>query len=370
MRLGEGASTRNGGITSGNLRPSLAEMEKSFGSQRAHAIIAEAKEAREDLYRFIAEEKLQCDFSLSGRFAGAAAPADYDGLAREADLLRTKFGIEAHAVPRSEQRAFIGTDFYFGGNMRMDIGGLHPAKFWSELLRLARTAGASMHASTRVQAVRRTGQRRFEVTTDRGKVICGDVLIATNGYADDSDPWLRRRIVPIRSRIIATQPLSSNLMKMLMPRAAMYTDTRALSYYYRPSPDGTRILFGGRDGTISGQPVWPTDHLKKILVKLFPELAESEVTHSWHGNVAMHRDMVPRVFKRDDVHYATGYCGSGVVWARWLGRKAALQMLGEQSGSTAFDFRPPKPVPLFNGKPWFMPAVFAWLGFKDRMKTR
>jgi glycine/D-amino acid oxidase-like deaminating enzyme len=369
MKLGEGASTRNGGITSGNLRPSLAELEKSFGDARAHAIIAEAKEAREDLYRFIADEKLQCDFSPSGRFTGAAEPGDYDSLAREADVLKTKFGIDAYAVSRSEQREFIGTDYYFGGNVRMDIGGLHPAKFWSELLRLARDAGAVIHASTRVEGVQRSGAR-MEVTTDRGKVTCGNVLMATNGYADGADPWLRRRIVPVRSRIIATEPLSSNLMKALMPRATMYSDTRALSYYYRPSPDGTRILFGGRDGTISGQPTWPTDHLKDVLAGLFPELGGVRLTHSWHGNVAMHRDMVPRVFKRDGVHYATGYCGSGVVWARWLGRKAALQMLGEPAGSTAFDFRPPRAVPLFSGKPWFMPAVFAWLGMKDRIKAR
>jgi glycine/D-amino acid oxidase-like deaminating enzyme len=51
QRPGEGASSRNGGITSGNLRPSLAEMTKSFGEARAKAILAESKAAREDLYR-------------------------------------------------------------------------------------------------------------------------------------------------------------------------------------------------------------------------------------------------------------------------------------------------------------------------------
>ena len=44
--------------------------------------------------------------------------------------------------------------------------------------------------------------------------------------------------------------LGGNLMGVLMPRRMMCSDTRKLSYYYRPSPDGTRILFGGRDGTI------------------------------------------------------------------------------------------------------------------------
>src|SRR5687767_5917777 len=125
---GEGASTRNGGIASGNLRPGHAELARRFGEQRAFAILAEAKEAREDLARFIADEKIDCDFALTGRFSGAAAPADYDGLAREADMLHKKLGIEAYALPRAEQRSVLGTDFYFGGAVRMDTGGPHPAK--------------------------------------------------------------------------------------------------------------------------------------------------------------------------------------------------------------------------------------------------
>src|SRR5689334_13164830 len=60
MRPGEGASTRNGGITSGSIRPSLAEMTRRFGQERADAILAESKAGREDLYRFIAEEKIDC----------------------------------------------------------------------------------------------------------------------------------------------------------------------------------------------------------------------------------------------------------------------------------------------------------------------
>ena len=72
QRPGEGASSRNGGITSGNLRPSLAALTKRFGAERAAALVAESKAAREDLYRFIAEEGIDCDFKLVGRFAGAS----------------------------------------------------------------------------------------------------------------------------------------------------------------------------------------------------------------------------------------------------------------------------------------------------------
>jgi glycine/D-amino acid oxidase-like deaminating enzyme len=366
---GEGASTRNGGITSGNLRPSHAELVRRFGEARATAILAEAKAAREDLYRFIAEEKIDCDFALTGRFSGASAARDYERLARDAEMLNRTLGIDAYAVPRSEQRSVLGTDFYHGGAVRMDVGGLHPAKFHAGLLRLALTAGATVHAETAVQGIRSEGGA-YEVATERGVVRARDVIVAVNGYADASDRWLRRRLVPVRSRIIATAPLSANLMGELMPRRTMCSETRKLHYYYRPSPDGQRILFGGRDGTIAGDPDWPTESLRRALVDIFPVLEGTEVTHSWFGHVAMNRDMVPRIFSRHGIRYAAGYCGSGVVWARWAGEKAAKQILGDPSGMSALDFRPPPAVPLFAGKAWFMPAVFGWLMLQDKLALR
>jgi glycine/D-amino acid oxidase-like deaminating enzyme len=365
MRPGEGASTRNGGIASGSLRHSFAEHVRRFGRDRAERIDREAKEAREDLARFIAEEKIDCDFKLTGRFTGASQQSDYESLAREGERLVKSLGIEAYAVPRSEQRGAIGTDFYHGGLVRKDIGGLHPAKLHAGLLRLALEAGAKVHGQTRVLGVRSDGTG-YEVETARGRVRAGHVIVGTNGYTDRVDPWLRRRMVPVRSRIIATAPISDNLMAELCPKGYMLSETRALHYYYRPSPDGTRILFGGRDGTIEGDPAWPTESLRNALLDIFPVLEDVPITHSWFGNVAMNRDMIPRIFTKDGVRYAAGYCGSGVVWARWAGKKAALTLLGQADEASALDFRPPKAVPLYTGKPWFMPAVFAWFAAKDR----
>jgi glycine/D-amino acid oxidase-like deaminating enzyme len=367
QRPGTGASTRNGGIASGNLRPSYRQLLRKFGASRAAALAAEAKAAREDLARFIKDERIDCDFRLSGRFTGAASAADYDGLAREADTLRERWGIEAHAVSKADQRAVLGTDFYHGGLVRNDIGGLHPAKLYAGMFRLAEAAGARIHAETAVSGFAANG-RGFQVETARGAVEAGHVILGTNGYTDGVDPWLRRRLVPVRSRIIATAPLSNNLMAELMPKHVMCAETRKLHYYYRPSPDGTRILFGGRDGSIAGEPAWPTQNLRRALADIFPVLAGVDITHSWWGHVAMNRDMIPRIFSRRGMRYAVGYCGSGVVWARWAGQKAAWQVLGDGRGESALAFRPPPAIPLYTGKPWFLPAVFAWYSAQDRWR--
>jgi len=371
QQAGEGASTRNGGITSGNIRPSAQQLIRQFGQARARAIASESKDARDDLRRFIDAEQIDCDYQLNGRFSGVMTRTQYEHAARDAEQLVATLGIEAYAVPPDEQHRYLGTDLYCGGTVRMDVGGLHPGKFHAGLLRVTQAAGVVVRDRTAVLHIQRQAAG-FRVHSAAGEVRAGQVLVCTNGYTDAFDPWLRRRIVPVRSRIIATAALSPDLMARLMPARMMYGDTRLLHYYYRPSPDYTRILFGGRDGTVSGESAQPTAHLRGELARIFPELTSVDLTHSWYGYVAMHRDMVPRIFSRDGVVYATGFCGSGVVWARWLGTRAAALLLGEADAAStmvdrsAFDFRPPKTVPLFRGTAWFMPAVFAALKFKDQ----
>ncbi|MCJ8141128.1 NAD(P)/FAD-dependent oxidoreductase [Falsirhodobacter halotolerans] len=369
MNPGEGASSRNGGITSGNIRPGFSDLKRRHGEARALAIEAEGKDARAFTYEFIRAEGIDCDLQMTGRFYGAIDRRKYDRMARDAETLSRRLQIDAFGVPEAEQRRYLGTDFYRGGSVRMDIGGLHPAKYHAGLLRVTQAAGAVVRSGVAVMGVARDGAG-FTVATSAGPVAARQVLVCTNGYTDGADPWLRRRIVPVRSRIIATDKLAPDLMARLMPRLMMCGEDMILGCYYRPSPDGTRILLGGRDASQSGSAAWPTEMLRRHLIRLFPELADVGLSHSWFGNVAMHRDMLPRIFDHDGVTYATGFCGSGVVWAPWIGRRAALRMLAEDSPRSAFDFRPMKAVPLYAGKPYFMPTLIQIYRLQDRMALK
>jgi glycine/D-amino acid oxidase-like deaminating enzyme len=367
---GEGASTRNGGITSGSIRPDYTTLTRRFGEEKAIAIEMEGKIAREFLYDLIRTEGLDCDFQLTGLFKGVIGFKEYEQTARGAEALAERLGIEAYAVPYAEQRQYVGTDFYRGGMVRMDIGGLHPAKFHAELLRVALTAGVSVHSGTRIAAIEKDGAG-FRVSTSAGTVQARQVLVCTNGYTDGAVPFLRRRLVPVRSRIIVTEELAPDLMARLMPKRMMMGEGRQLGFYYRPTPDGKRILIGGRESGHSGDPDRPKTYVRNGLLNLFPELKDVRLSHSWFGNVAMNRDMVPRIFEKDGILYATGFCGSGTVWAPWVGTRAAYKLLGRtDEARTAFDFRPPAFVPLYNGNPWFMPAVILNYRMQDAIALR
>ena len=273
MNPGEGASSRNGGVTSGTIRPDYATITRRFGEDKAMAIEAEGKIAREFLYDFIKTEGLDCDFRLVGAFKGALGYNQYETMARGAETLAKRLGIESYAVPHAEQRNYIGTDFYRGGTVRMDIGGLHPAKFHAELLRVALASGLTVHSNTPVTAIEREGDG-FRVATSAGTVQARQVLVCTNGYTDGANPFLRRRLVPVRARIIATEELAPELMARLMPKLMTIGENRQLGFYYRPSPDGRRILLGGRDSSRVGDPAAPTLRLRNGLVETFPGTGE------------------------------------------------------------------------------------------------
>ena len=365
LRPGEGASTRNGGIVSGNLRFSFSKGIELFGLEGIKALYREGQQAREDLRRFLEAEGIDCDFKLAGRFTAAMRPAHYEAQAREIDFLNKYLDIGAYAVPKADQHSEVGSDHYCGGIVRPDIGTVHPAKYHAGLLRSALSAGAAIHGQTAVLGIERQNGG-FTVRTARGDVKTRDVIVGTNGYTDEGNSWLQRRLVPVTSRIVATEPLSPNLMKHLIPKGRSVAETRKLYRYYRPSPDGTRLLLGGRETAFSQDRLRNTAHVKQGLAEIFPELKDVRLTHSWSGFVAFNRDELPRLFECDGIHYAVGYCGSGTVWAWWLGMKAALKVLGKPEAKSAFACDPPRAVPFYRGKPWFLPAAMAWYGLQDR----
>lgn len=366
MRAGEGASSRNGGICSGNIKFSFPALIGKFGLDQAKAVFAEGIAARTALIKLIEDEHIDCGFELVGRFDGANHPRDYDAMGREADLLNRHLDFGAYMVPQGQQREELGTDFYKGGRVRPDIGGVHPAELHRGIYQSALSAGVTVVDQTAVTGISRN-KHGITLATARGSITCGACIVATNGYTDQVTDWLRSRIIPIPSQIIATAKLDSDLMDRLMPKRRMVGDTRNLYNYYRPSPDGTRIIFGGRRGAHTDDDVQKCIHLYHNLVEIFPELAGVQLTHSWWGYTGYTFDFTPHLMAHDGIHYATGFCGSGVVWAPWLGRKAAHMILGNRADAESFFAQKPFPTrPFYKGKPWFLPYVIRWYGLKDR----
>jgi glycine/D-amino acid oxidase-like deaminating enzyme len=95
-------------------------------------------------------------------------------------------------------------------------------------------------------------------------------------------------------------------------------------------------------------------------------LADIKLSHAWSGVVAYTFHHNPHLGGYDGMHFAMGYCGSGVGRATYFGHKISLQLLGDERGKTAFDSLPLLRRSFYNGKPWFLPAILRWHALVDR----
>jgi len=365
-RPGDGASSRNGGITSGNIRHSFSSLIEKYGLEQAKAFYAEGVVARQELYDFIAAEKLDCDFQPTGRFSGAMRPEILETMKREMALLHEHIGIEPAIVERQDVHDEIGSDLYHGGVRRADIGGIHPAKLHRELRRVAEAAGAGIYSGTGVTDIRRIGSA-FEVTTPKGKIQAAHVIVATNGYTGPLSPWQQRRVIPIGSYVIATEEIPAETMDRLFPTNRILSDTRKLVYYYRPSPDRKRILFGGRVSLQETDPRKSGPKLLAELVRLFPDLEHTRISHSWAGIVAFTFDTLMHCGEDNNLFYGMGYCGSGVGMAGYLGAKLGRAAAGVDTDLGAFSTIPFRTRPFYTGNPWFLAPSVAAYRLRDRL---
>ena len=364
---GFGCSTRNGGQISTSIKPSLGVLAGRYGPQAAFNILKEGQTALRWIGEFIETEGLDCDFMVPGRFHAAHSPGAFARLARQVASQPRGLEVPYRIVDRAEQRTEIGTDRYHGGIVFENHASLDPARYHQALLELVLAAGAQVATRTRVTSIERSGQG-FVLGTDRGEVRARDAVIATNGYTSGLTPWLRRRVIPIGSYVIATEPVEQGLMDRLMPTNRIISDSRKVVYYYRPSPDRRRIVFGGRVSSTETNTRASAVRLKRDLEGLFPELRDVGVSHSWMGFVAYTFDSLANCGKHNGMHYAMGYCGSGVSVASYLGMRVGQQVLGADDGRTAFDDIPMTARPFYFGRPWFLPASVAWYRFMDGLK--
>jgi len=357
--IGNGASTRNGGQISTSVKPSRKTLVRRYGSALAAEIESEGRNSLSYIRDFISQEGIACEFGVPGRFHGAHSRRHFERLLRAAD------GTDAIIIPKSEQHAELGTDAYHGGVVYPHHASLNPGLYHRGLLERAKSAGVELVSHCPVTRIDRTAQG-FLLETGRGRINARRVIVATNGYTGSPTPWLRSRIIPIGSYIIATEPVRRDVMNRLMPTDRILSDTRKLVYYYRPSPDRSRILFGGRVSLRETDPRRTAIPLHAELTRLFPELADIRISHSWSGFVGYTFDTLMHAGHDNGLYYSMGYCGSGVGMASYLGMKTGLQASDDPSGDTAFARIPYPTRPYYRGNPWFLAPSILVYRVRDR----
>lgn len=363
--IGWGASSRNGGMVLTGHKHGIGEITQTLGITRARELWNASLAALETVATVVQEEGIDCDFARRGHMDAAFKPAHVKGLEATHELLEREFDYPTRLVSKENMREELGTDFYHGGLVDERSAGLHPAKYVRGLARAAQRGGAELHDGTAALAIEKKGDG-FRVKTERGTIAARDVIAATNGYTGAATPHLQKRIIPVGSYIIATEPLDPQLAQKLIPNNRMIFDTKNFLYYFRRSPDD-RIVFGGRAAFFPATPGTvrlSADILRKGMLEIFPEVRAYPTAYAWGGTLGFTFDLYPHAGQTDGMYYAMGYAGHGVALATYLGQQLANRIAG-QPWDNPFEGMTFPTMPLYRGNPWFLPFAALYYRFLD-----
>jgi len=369
--FGWGASSRNGGMVLTGMKLSAPTLIRRYGIETVRKMYTASLETINYVEQIVREEKIDCDFSRCGHLEVACKQAHFDGYEETAALTRREFHHELRIIPKSELRAEIGSDIYFGGMVDEASAGLNPARYIAGLVGAARRAGAHLFDHTRVTSVEletNNGTRKFRVVTPKGALTAREVILASGAYTTEATPALRKKIIPIGSYIIATEVLPAHLARELSPRNRMIYDSKHFLYYYRLTPDN-RMLFGGRaaffpetENTVRQS----AEILRRGMVDVYPQLRGTKVEFVWGGTLDFTLDVMPHAGKIDDMYFAAGFAGHGVAAATWFGAKLAGVICGEPNDIPFDGIKfPAAPFGLRSGNTWALPLAGAWYRILD-----
>ena len=367
---GHGASTRNAGYLGRTVWFKYGDMVKRIGRQAAGDIAREAATAHDFAAHLIRDEQIACFYQDTGRLITAPSRKVYEKLEHDLEMMKADgVPVEADMIPPDKLKDEVASGLYHGGQVLHGNGLIHAGLYHQGLLDRARAQGATVIGFSAVTDIEHQ-RRGFVVSTTRGKVTTRDVVVATNGYTPKALPWHRRRIVPVEAFNVVTETIDPTLMKTVLPRGRPMIENRTSPLWLRPNEDGTRLLFGGTTGEGVATIPAKARQLHQELLRVVPQLEGTRLTHCWSGQVAFPFDFLPHNGLAHGLHYAMGWCASGVPMGTWLGHKTAQRVLGDSDAGTALTDRPFRTIPFYRGNPWFLPLITAWMRRTDRKLMR
>lgn len=365
--LGAGASGRNGGMATTGLAIPFTTAVRRYGADAATAMFRAYNDAIDTIERIVTEESIECGFARTGKLTLAAKPSHYERMARSAELMHDLTGQEVTLVPRRSQREEIASDHYHGAMVDPLGAAVHVGELVYGLADAAARHGASLHESCAVLDVRDAGGRK-RVRTMMGDVTASRVVMATGALTGGLMPWLRRRIIPVGSFIIVTEPLPEKIAQDLLPHRRVASDSNHLLYYFRMTDDD-RLLFGGRARFAVSSPsadIRSGEILRDGMADVFPQLQGIGVDYCWGGLVDMSLDQMVHAGQAGGIDYSAGYSGHGVQMATHMGVYLGERLTGGTPANPWADL-PFRAVPGHFGPPWFLPPVGLFFKVLDRV---
>ncbi|QPC91698.1 FAD-binding oxidoreductase [Mesorhizobium sp. INR15] len=327
--IGFGGAGRNVGLINAGLWLMPDDMITTLGPVHGERLLGLLGDGPSLVMELIDRHGIDCELQRNGTLHCAVGPEGLKEIKeREAQWQRRAAPVQA--LDALETERLLGTSAYAGALLDRRAGTLQPLAYARGLAHACVRAGVTIHTSSPVVETSKKGDR-WVVRSADGTVDAEWVVVATDAYG--TGPWQSTRAEQVHLPYfnLATQPLSADLLRTILPEHQGAWDTRTILSSFRLDRSG-RLVFGSvgalRNSGTSIHKAWA----RRALARLYPQLRDVAFEHEWYGQIGMTSDALPRfhTFDRNVVGFS-GYNGRGISPGTVFGRELALLILGEKS---------------------------------------
>lgn len=356
-KVGFGASGRNGGQIVNSYSRDIDVIERTVGPKQAQLMGQMAFEGGRIIRERIAKYDIKCDLKDGGVFA-AFTPKQMKHLEAQKKLWERFGHTQLEIMDAQRIREVVKTENYIGGMLDMSGGHIHPLNLALGEAAAVESLGGVIYEQS--PAVRIERGANPVVHTPEGRVKAKFIVVAGNAYLGNLVPELAAKTMPCGSQVIATEPLSEDVAKSLLPQDYCVEDCNYLLDYFRLTGD-RRLIYGG--GVVYGakDPANIEAMIRPMMLKTFPQLKGVKIDYAWTGNFLLTLSRLPQVGRiGDNIYYSQGCSGHGVTYTHLAGKILAEALRGQAERFDAFGSLPHYPFP--GGRLFRVPftAMGAW----------
>ena len=340
-RVGWGASGRNGGQIIGGISGEN-KLKASLGESGPQLLWDLRWAGHRIIREHVDTYAIDCD--LKAGYVDVAIKARHlKDLEKEHRYLdKYQYPFEYSLLSKEQTQEILGTKAYIGALLNMGNGHLHPLNLCSGEANAAMALGVKIYENSPVIQIRRGNKAK--VVTEDGSVTADSVILAGNAY-HFVEPELRGHLLQVNSFIVASEPLSADLIEEINPRDLAVCDRNYILTYFRLSSDG-RLLFGGRFTYFGSDPEVIKGTLVPRLLRIYPQLAKTQFEFGWGGTIGVTINRVPQMGKlAKNIFYSQGYSGHGVNVTHLAGKVLSEAVAGTMERFDIFANIKPVTIP-------------------------
>jgi glycine/D-amino acid oxidase-like deaminating enzyme len=340
-KIGWGATGRNGGEIIGGFSGDDI-MQKKYDTKYTDMLWNMRWEGNDIIRKRVEKYHIDCDLKWGYLDVAIKKRHIQDLKFSYEDMQNHNYPHQISLLTGDETKNLIGTNEYIGGLLNMGNGHVHSLNLCIGEAKAAESLGTLIYEKSPVLRIEKNNKPK--VYTSKGSVTANSLLLTGNAY-HHFDKKMQNFIIPVNSFVIATEPLSNEIINKINPQDLAVCDPNYILEYFRLTGD-KRLLFGTRLNYHGNDEDFIKTELRKKMLRIYPDLSNVKIDYGWTGKIAVTVNHIPQIGRlTSNIYYSQGYSGHGVNMTHLAGKLISEAISGTMERFDLFNSIRPVSIP-------------------------